>query len=189
VKRSAYTRAATAIGLAIQADAQSVYRLRESFTRWFGVWREADEGRRMVFDALFEKGTPLPAAGEAPVARTRRYQPVHNIGHFRYLECTQRDAAGRRTGEVTAWDEIRFPFDPALTGVALEGMAVGHSGSEAAGQWIEERYEAGAHGGVVVTIANRTAGYHRTYRLGRWADQPVAVSPRKTPRKRKREPA
>lgn len=185
VKRSAYTRAATAIGLAIQADAQSVYRLRESFTRWFGVWREADEGRRMVFDALFEKGTPLPAAGEAAVARTRRYQPVHNIGHFRYLECTQRDAEGTPRGEVTAWDEIRFPFDPALAGLAgLEGMAVGHSG-EAVGQWIEERYEAGAHGGVVVTIANRTAGYHRTYRLGRWADQPLAVSPRKTPRKRK----
>lgn len=185
VKRSAYTRAATAIGLAIQADAQSGYRLRESFTRWFGVWREAEEGRAVVFDALFDKGTPLPAPGEAPLTRVRRYQPVHNIGHFRYLECTRRAPGGAPTGDVTAWDEIRFPFDPALArSVKLADIPVAHSESGAR-QVIEERYEAGPHGGVTVTIANLTAGYHRTYRLGRWADQPVAVSPQKTPRRRK----
>ncbi len=43
VRRSAYTRSATAIGLAIQADEQAGYVLREKFTRYFGVWREADE--------------------------------------------------------------------------------------------------------------------------------------------------
>lgn len=188
VKRSAYTRAATAIGLAIQADAQAGYRLRENFTRWFGVWREADQGRLMVFDSLFDKGTPLPAAGEPPLARTRRYQPVHNIGHFRYLECTHRDSHGAPFGDVTAWDEIRFPFDPSLArrpAAELEHLPVIHS-ADAARHWIEERYEAGPHGGVSVTIANLTAGYNRTYRLGRWADQPVAVSPQKSPRRRKR---
>ena len=41
VKRSEYTRSATAIGLAIQADATSGYALREMFTRNFGVWRES----------------------------------------------------------------------------------------------------------------------------------------------------
>lgn len=185
VKRSAYTRAATAIGLAIQADTQSGYRLRESFTRWFGVWREAEQGRTVIFDALFDKGTPLPAVGETPLSRVRRYQPVHNIGHFRYLECTRRAPGGAPTGEVTAWDEIRFPFDPALAKTAkLADIPVTHSES-APRQSIEERYEAGPHGGVTVTIANLTAGYHRTYRLGRWADQPVAVSPQKTPRRRK----
>lgn len=185
VKRSAYTRAATAIGLAIQADAQSQYRLRESFTRWFGVWREAEAGRVIVFDSLFDKATPLPAAGEPPLLRTRRYQPVHNIGHFRYLECTHRDADGTPRGDVTAWDQIRFPFDPTLANLpSLDNLEVGYS-EAAARNWIEERYEAGPHGGVAVTIANLTAGYHRTYRLGRWADQPVALSPRKTPRSRK----
>lgn len=189
MKRSAYTRAATAIGLAIQADAQSHYRLRESFTRWFGVWREGHEGRLMIFDSLFDKGTPLPAAGEAPLTRVRQYHPVHNIGHFRYLECTQRAADGSPRGDVTAWDEIRFPFDPALARAAdLEAIPVARSAA-AVRQAIEERYEAGPHGGVAVTIANLTSGYHRTYRLGRWADQPVAVSPQKTPRRRKRAPA
>jgi molecular chaperone DnaK (HSP70) len=61
VKRSAYTRSATAIGLAIQADAQAGYVLRDRFTRHFGVWREADAGRNVVFDPLFSKGTQLPA--------------------------------------------------------------------------------------------------------------------------------
>ena len=37
VKRSAYTRSATAIGLAIQADASAGYEFKEQFTRWFGV--------------------------------------------------------------------------------------------------------------------------------------------------------
>ncbi len=45
VRRSAYMRSATAIGLAISADARSGYVLRDRFARHFGVWREADHGR------------------------------------------------------------------------------------------------------------------------------------------------
>jgi len=64
VRRSAYARSATAIGLAIQADQPESYRLSEGLTRFFGVWREADSGSRIIFDPLLEKGTPLPAPGE-----------------------------------------------------------------------------------------------------------------------------
>ncbi len=53
VKRSEYTRSATAIGLAIQADTTSGYKLSEVFTRHFGVWRETDSGERMIFDTIF----------------------------------------------------------------------------------------------------------------------------------------
>ena len=114
VRRSAYTRSATTIGLAIQADTQAGYVLRDRFTRHFGVWREADEGRAVVFDPLFSKGTPLPAPGEAPLVQSRQYTPVHNIGHFRYLECSQLSSDGRPCGDITVWDDIRFAFDPAL---------------------------------------------------------------------------
>lgn len=186
VKRSAYTRSATAIGLAIQADEQAGYRLRERFTRWFGVWREGDAGRRMIFDPLFEKGTPLPTGGEPPLERVRRYQPVHNIGHFRYLECSHRDGDGVPVGDMASWDEIRFPFDPALEAVAaLDAIPVEHS-QTASKQSIEERYEAGPGGGVAVTISNLTAGYTRTYRLGRWAGQPDAVTPHKSAKRKRR---
>ena len=67
VHRSAYTRSATAIGLAIQADVQAGYVLRERFTRHFGVWREAEGGRDVVFDSLFPKGTVSARSGEPPL--------------------------------------------------------------------------------------------------------------------------
>src|SRR5579863_927927 len=44
VRRSAYMRSASAVGLAISADASSGYVLRDRFARHFGVWREADGG-------------------------------------------------------------------------------------------------------------------------------------------------
>lgn len=186
VKRSAYTRAATAIGLAIQAGGQSAYTLSERFTRNFGVWREGDAGRRMIFDPLFERDTALPSAGAGAVERVRRYHPVHNVGHFRYLECSHRGAENEPTGTITTWDEIRFPFDPALRHVDdLGETLVGHlPGAES--QEIEERYSVDAGGVVTVQISNLTSGYSRTYRLGRWAAQPQTVAPHKTPRRRKK---
>src|ERR1019366_3393146 len=41
------------------------------------------------FDAIFPKGTIVPAPGAAPVSVTRRYRAAHNVGHFRFLECTR----------------------------------------------------------------------------------------------------
>ena len=75
VRRSAYTRSATAIGLAIQADAQAGYQLRDKFTRYFGVWREAEDGRYVIFDPLFLKGTSLPAPNEPLAARYGATRP------------------------------------------------------------------------------------------------------------------
>jgi molecular chaperone DnaK len=113
VRRSIYTRSATAIGLAIQADASSGYTLREVFSRNFGVWREGEAGRVKIFDVIFPRGTRLPAPGELPLAVQRRYRPVHNVGHFRYLEASDLDDAGQPAGDIAVWDEVWFPLDPA----------------------------------------------------------------------------
>jgi molecular chaperone DnaK (HSP70) len=185
VRRSAYTRAATAIGLAIHADAAAGYTLRERFTRHFGVWREAEAGRNVVFDPLFARDTLLPGPDEAPLERSRRYSPVHNIGHFRYLECSHRSADGQPTGEITAWDEIRFPFDPAFITSDLAQAPVALS-PDAAHYLVEERYLADSSGGVRVEIANLTAGYRLSYRLGRWAPQQETITPQKAARQRNR---
>ena len=84
MRRSAYARSATAIGLAIQADQPGTYRLSERLSRSFGVWREADCGSTIVFDPLFEKGISLPSPCEPSLTICRSYSPVHNIGHFRF---------------------------------------------------------------------------------------------------------
>ncbi len=177
VRRSAYTRSATAIGLAIQADAQAGYVLRDKFTRHFGVWREADEGRTVVFDPLFSKGTPLPAAGEPPLVQSRRYTPVHNIGHFRYLECSHLTDEGRPSGDITVWDDIRFAFDPALRNhsdlsrVPIARLDQGHD------RQAEESYSCDAGGTVKVSIANLSQGYSRSYRLGCWTPGDARIVP------------
>ena len=185
VKRSEYTRSATAIGLAIQADASSGYRLREMFTRNFGVWREQDAGRRMIFDPIFPHGTRLPGSGSPALSVMRRYESVHNIGDFRYLEASQVDGEGQPSGDIAVWDEILFPFDPALAEKpALEGLAVGRS-SGGANQQIEELYSCDAAGGVTVTIRNLTSDYERRFKLGKWSGKPAVVLPSARGRARK----
>ena len=177
VRRSAYTRSATAIGLAIQADQPGTYRLTERLSRFFGVWREADAGHRIIFDPLFEKGTRLPPAGEAKLEIRRHYSPVHNIGHFRFLECSHRGGDGTPSGEVALWDEIRFPFDPHLADTQdLSRSPVVHA-MAATQQVINELYECDASGAIAVTISNQTGGYSRAYPLGHWSDEGKTVKP------------
>ena len=188
VRRSAYTRAATAIGLAIQADATTGYILRDRFTRHFGVWREAEAGQQIIFDPLFTKGTPLPGPSEPPLSNFRRYFPVHNIGHFRYLECSQLTEEGRPSGEITIWDDIRFPFDPSLKNDPdLGHVPVVHLDYSRARE-AEENYSCDGSGAVTVTIANLQDRYDRSYRLGRWAVSEALVVPGRKAKARSKKP-
>lgn len=177
VKRSAYTRAATAIGLAIHADEQPGAIVRERFGRAFGVWREADHGRRAWLDVIFERGTVLPSAKQPPLIRERRYYPVHNIGHFRYLEAGDVTRHGEPAGDLAFWDEIHFPFDPALSAVAdLSRTPVVYS-EIAQSQEIHERFLCDSSGAVRVELSNATAQYTRGFDLARWAKSPETVKP------------
>lgn len=182
VRRSAYTRSATAIGLAIQADQPDTYRLSDRLTRHFGVWREGEAGTRILFDSLFERGTSLPSPGEPPLEIRRTYRPVHNVGHFRFLECTHRADDGSPSGDVTLWDEIRFPFDPSLApGTELSGTTISND-EVFSQQEVEELYQCDSAGAIAATISNKTSDYSRSYRLGYWNGQhesPKSVRPKK----------
>jgi molecular chaperone DnaK (HSP70) len=189
VKRSAHGRSSTAIGLALQADATKGYTLRDRFTRYFGVYREAEGGSVVTFDPLFARDTPLPAAGEPPLAIQRAYEPAHNIGHFRYLECSRIGGDGSPAGDVTLWDEILFPLDPALADSKNLAEHPVIRSPAAYNQKIEELYTCDPAGRLSVQISNHARGYKRTYRLGRWAASEKKIEPgkgakRKASRKR-----
>jgi hypothetical protein len=154
--------------LAIAADEMAGYTLEDQFTRHFGVWREAEGGQHISFDPIFSKDTPLPSSGEPPLVRSRRYRPAHNIGHFRYIECSQIDKHGYPTGDITAWDEIRFPFDPALSPEnELERIPIRRLEPDGGTIEAEETYTCDSHGIVKVTLINYATGFERPYQLRR----------------------
>jgi molecular chaperone DnaK (HSP70) len=169
VRRSAYMRSATAIGLAIHAEGHAGRRLRDQFTKNFGVWREADDGQNVVFDVIFPRGIKLPSRGEVPLRIVRSYRPVHNIGHFRYLECAQLGANNQPEGEISNWDEIRVAFDPKLRDLADLMDEPVRRYDHMRELWIEEEYTCDANGDVKVKIRDKITGQANEYRLGRWS--------------------
>ncbi|HQQ76035.1 MAG TPA: Hsp70 family protein [Thermoanaerobaculia bacterium] len=163
VKRSPHPFAATAMGLAVWLDREEGYALEDRLSRHFGVFREAGGGEDVAFDTIFEKGTRLPAPGEAPVVVTRRYRAAHDVGHFRFLECS-RLTDGRPDGDVTPWDEAYFPFDPALRSSDLAAAPVRRRED---GPEVAETYALGSEGAVTVTVTDAKDGFARTFRLTR----------------------
>lgn len=166
VKRSPHPFAATAIGLAVFLDKESDFALSERFSRNFGVFREAEAGAGVVFDPIVCKDVSLPPDGRTPLVVKRSYRAAHNIGHFRFVECS-RLVNGRPDGDVTPYDPVLFPFDPAL-------RDRDDLGRQPVGRWrdgpdVEERYVIAPSGAVEVTLTTRPAGFERTFRLERRA--------------------
>jgi len=164
VKRSPHPFAATAIGLAVFLDNEAGFALSERFSRHFGVFREAQAGDDVVFDPIVPKDASLPADGRTPLVVSRTYRAAHNIGHFRFVECS-RLVNGRPDGDVMPYDPVLFPFDPALHD--REDL-----GRQQVGRWndgpeVEERYVVAPSGAVEVTLTTQPAGFQRTFRLER----------------------
>jgi molecular chaperone DnaK (HSP70) len=163
VHRSPYPSAATAIGLAIACDDRSGFALRDVFSRNFMVFREGRAGAEIVLDSIFTKEDRLPRAGEPPVVRTRTYRPVHDIGHFRFMESTAVDG-GAPVGDVATSGEILFPFDPALRNRSdLREISAHRLDRE--GPLVREEYHLDPQGIVSVRIRDLENGYERAWRL------------------------
>ncbi len=164
VKRSLHPFAATAIGLAVFLDREAGFALSERLSRHFGVFREACAGEDVCFDPIVPKGSALPTAGEAPFVVTRTYRAAHNIGHFRFVECSRlRD--GHPDGDVTPYEPVFFPFDPDLDDDQdLPRQAVRRRDD---GPDVEERYVITSAGAVEVTLTTRPDRVSRTFRLER----------------------
>ncbi len=166
VHRSPYPAAAVAIGLSIATDAAAGFQLLDRYSRTFGVFREGQGGSEIVFDPIFTPDTELPRSGGERLERTRSYRAVHNVGHYRFFECTALDGSGRPRGDMALFKDVYFPFDPGLrdagdlTGVSVERRADG-------GPRVTERYRLDDKGMVDVVIRDQDSGYERSYRLGR----------------------
>ena len=117
----------------------------------------------IFFDPIFEKGTPVPAPGSAPVTVSRRYRAAHDVGHFRFLECS-RLSDGRPDGDVTPWDEVFFPFVTALRDRDLAAWPISRRDD---GAEIVEFYALGSEGAVTVTVTDATDGFARSFTLKR----------------------
>jgi hypothetical protein len=151
------------MGLAVFLDREAGWALSDKLSRHFGVFRESDAGTDVVFDPIFPKGTALPETGAPPVTVERRYRAAHNVGHFRFLECT-RLTAGRPDGDVTPWDEVLVPFERALRGTELPRAPIVR---RADGPEIVETYALGSEGAVSVTVTDTTDGFAREFTLRR----------------------
>jgi molecular chaperone DnaK (HSP70) len=173
VRRSAYMRSASAVGLAIRA-ASGADRLNERFNQNFGMWREADSGGTIVFDLIFPRGIRLPEPGQPPLRLERAYQPVHNIGHFRYLECSRLDEKGQPVGEITNWKQIQFPFDPQLWGKAELGSEPVKPLTNHEGLLAREEYTCDANGDLRVKISEMPSGHSREFSIGQLASNCAA---------------
>jgi molecular chaperone DnaK (HSP70) len=165
VHRSPYPFGAVAIGLAIAADRDGPFILRDRFSRNFGVFREAQGGRAATYDTILSRDTALPKAGAPPLQVERTYRAAHNVGHYRFFECAAFDAQGNPQGDIAPLTDVYFAFDPALRSRGrLDEVPVQRLERE--GPRVAERYSVDARGLVQVLISDLDSGYTATHVLG-----------------------
>lgn len=172
VHRSPYPHGAVAIGLAIAADERQLFELSDRFSRHFGVFREAADGRDATYDTIFTKETRLPKPGQPPLEVERRYRAMHNLGHFRFFECASFDAKGYPQGDIAPLTQVLFPFEASLRGRALEAVPIRRREGQGPGPLVSERYSVDEQGLVRVTISELDSGFVATHVLG---SEPVPV--------------
>lgn len=169
VRRSAYMRSASAVGLAIRAAAGSS-RMLEQFNENFGIWREAESGGAIVFDLIFPRGLQLPEPGQPALRVEREYKPAHNVGYFRYLECSRLDEKGQPLGEITAWEQLQFAFDEKLWDCRDLSLVPVERISPTAESLAREEYSCDSDGIIRVKITALPSGKTREFGIGRLAE-------------------
>lgn len=167
IRRSPYTAGSQAIGLAIAADPDAHYSIVEQLSRYFGVFREWDGGKKVTFDAIIGPDTVIPEDG-TEISRT--YRAAHNLGWYRFAECSAVEDDGEPLGDVIPLGDVLFAFDPALRD-ASEDLRKIDVQRVSDGPLIEERYTISPSGIIGVTITDLDSGYSVHRDLG--SDQPT----------------
>jgi molecular chaperone DnaK (HSP70) len=163
VKISALPYASTAIGLSIAADPKAAIKMRESVSRHFGIWRERGDDK--IFDPVFLKDRQVDS-NTSKLRATRTYNPVHNIGLLRYLECSSLGRADQPEGDIALWQDVYFPYDPKLRDRKDLPKIPVERDPGASSQEVTEVYEYTEEGIIQVEIENKTSGYKKLFTLG-----------------------
>lgn len=154
-----------AMGAAICAADRVSY--RDVFARHFGLIRLRDHGQAEVMDTIFPAGTPIPRRGEPPLERVARYRPAHNIGHLRYLECTAIGHDGLPAGDIRAWSDILFPYDPACPlNARIDSDQIVRT-DRFAGEEVCEAYRCDSDGVITVELRRPSRNESRCYEVFR----------------------
>ena len=162
VETSPYPEASTAIGLAISAGPALSGKLREAVTRNLGVWREY--GSNKIFDTIIDKRSRLETqSGTLQVKRT--YNPIHNLGHLRFIECSSLGQSGEPSGDITDIKEIFFPYDPELKDEERLSDVPVISRPDLSALEVTETYSYDSRGIITLEIENLSAQYKKTYIL------------------------
>lgn len=163
VHRSPHPMPATAIGLAVAADAGTLG-IGDRLSRGFGVFRETESGGGIEFDVLTDQTTRL--AGTTIITRKYRYR--HNIGVFRFVEFSRTDAIGEPVGDLFPLATVVFPLDETLQYSSAEFDADQVEGQEINnGHVIEETYTILETGMITATITDVDTGWSITATKGR----------------------
>lgn len=163
VHRSPHPTPATAIGLAVAADAGTLG-IGDRLSRGFGVFRETESGGGIEFDVLTDQTTRL--AGTTII--TRKYRCRHNIGVFRFVEFSRTDAIGEPVGDLFPLATVVFPLDETLQYSSAEFDADQVEGQEINnGHVIEETYTILETGMITATITDVDTGWSITATKGR----------------------
>lgn len=163
VHRSPHPMPATAIGLAVAADAGTLG-IGDRLSRGFGVFRETESGGGIEFDVLTDQTTRL--AGTTIITRKYRYR--HNIGVFRFVEFSRTDAIGEPVGDLFPLATVVFPLDETLQYSSAEFDADQVEVQETNnGHVIEETYTILETGMITATITDVDTGWSITATMGR----------------------
>jgi hypothetical protein len=89
---------------------------------------------------------------------------VHNIGHFRFIECSSLTTDKAPSGDITHVAQVVFPFAVSLqqkpvldlTPIPITRVSSGE-------HWIEEVYEVDAAGIITLVMTDLQTGYKQTH--------------------------
>lgn len=170
IHRAPHPSGSTAVGLAMFAEKSDAgFEVHERLERFFGVFREGNQGKSVTFDPLLTRETLLPSPGQDPREFTRVYRPTHNIGHLRFVECTQLDESTNPSGKITPYSEVRFPYVPELRNLDLSNAHIERLTAE--GPRIQEKYVLRPGGVIELEITDLDASFSKHFEIRNAAPQ------------------